>query len=210
MFETRKPVTLAGSTLTHSCHVCAFFHTQEEKYRILMPFIKEGLENGDRAFHIVNATHRAEHLRRLQQEGIDTSAVEATGQLEIQHWQDTYLKNGRFDQYLMMETLKKAIAPSNNPPGKQSRNIAHMEWALEDLPGVHDIVEYEARLNQTLPKQHDPVICTYDLSRFDAGMVIDVMRTHPMVIVGGILQENPFYVPPEEMLREIEARKSTN
>lgn len=175
-----------------------------------MPFIKEGLENGDRAFHIVNATHRAEHLRRLQQEGIDTSVVEATGQLEIQHWQDTYLKNGRFDQHLMMETLKKAIAPSNNPPGKHSRNIAHMEWALEDLPGVHDIVEYEARLNQTLPKQHDPVICTYDLSRFDAGMVIDVMRTHPMVIVGGILQENPFYVPPEEMLREIEARKSTN
>lgn len=210
MSQIRKPVTLAGSTLTHSCHVCAFFHTQEEKYRVLMPFIKEGLENGDRAFHIVNATHRAEHLRRLQQEGIDTSVVEATGQLEIQHWQDTYLKNGRFDQHLMMETLKKAIAPSNNPPGKHSRNIAHMEWALEDLPGVHDIVEYEARLNQTLPKQHDPVICTYDLSRFDAGMVIDVMRTHPMVIVGGILQENPFYVPPEEMLREIEARKSTN
>ncbi|MEC4717674.1 MEDS domain-containing protein [Noviherbaspirillum sp. CPCC 100848] len=210
MSEIGKPIKLAGSTLTHSCHICAFFHTQEEKYRVLMPFIKEGLENGDRAFHIVNASHRAEHLQRLQQEGIDTSAAEATGQLEIQHWQETYLKNGRFDQHLMIDTLKEAIAPSKNPPGKLSRNIAHMEWALEDLPGVHDIVEYEARLNQVLPKRHDPVICTYDLSRFDAGMVIDVMRTHPMVIVGGILQENPFYVPPEEMLREIEARKTTN
>lgn len=70
-----------------------------------------------------------------------------------------------------------------------------MEWALEELPGVHDIVEYETRLNYVLPKFHDPVICTYDLSRFDASVVIDIMRTHPMVIIGGILQENPFYVP---------------
>ncbi len=172
-----------------------------------MPFIKEGFENGDRAFHIVNSYRRAGHLSRLEQEGIDTAAAEARGQLEVQHWQDTYIKDGRFDQYLMIETLKEKLAPENTPPGKISRNIANMEWALEDLPGVHDIVEYEARLNQALPKDHDPVICTYDLSRFDASMVIDVMRTHPMVIIGGILQENPFYVPPEEMLREIEARK---
>ena len=53
---------------------------------------------------------------------------------------------------------------------------------------------------------HDPVICTYDLSRFDASVVIDIMRTHPMVIVGGILQENPFYVPPDEMLKELKER----
>jgi hypothetical protein len=27
-----------------------------------------------------------------------------------------------------------------------------------------------------------------------------------MVIVGGILQENPFYVPPDEMLKELKDR----
>ena len=50
------------------------------------------------------------------------------------------------------------------------------------------------------------MICTYDLSRFEASVVIDIMRTHPMVIIGGILQENPFYVPPDEMLRELKER----
>ncbi len=29
-----------------------------------------------------------------------------------------------------------------------------------------------------------------------------------MVIVGGILQENPFFVPPDEMLRELRARRT--
>ncbi len=207
MAETKKPVKLAGSVLTHSCHVCAFFHSEEEKYKVLMPFIKEGFEQGDRAFHIVDPKGRAEHLKRLEREGIDTAAAEADGRLEVLHWQETYIKDGRFDQHRMTETLMQALAPGNAPPGKISRNIASMEWALEDLPGVHDIVEYEARLNQVLPPHHDPVICTYDLSQFDASAVIDIMRTHPMVIIGGILQENPFYVPPEEMIKEIKLRE---
>ncbi len=28
-----------------------------------------------------------------------------------------------------------------------------------------------------------------------------------MVIIGGILQENPFFVPPDEFLRELRARR---
>ena len=35
---------------------------------------------------------------------------------------------------------------------------------------------------------------------------MDIMRTHPMVIIGGILQENPFYVPPDEMMKELKER----
>jgi hypothetical protein len=34
------------------------------------------------------------------------------------------------------------------------------------------------------------------------------MRTHPMIIIGGILQENPFFVPPDEFLRELRERHS--
>ena len=209
MSIVNKPVNLAGSALTHSCHACAFFHTKEEEYRVLLPFIMEGFERGDRAFHIVGPEHRAGHLARLAQEGIDTAEAEAQGRLEVRNWDETYLKDGRFDQDLMIETLLKMIDPSNAPPGKMSRNIANMEWALEDRPGVHEIVEYEARLNQALPARHNPVVCTYDLSQFDASVVIDIMRTHPMVIIGGILQENPFFVPPEQMLQELQARKDS-
>lgn len=206
MMETMKPVRLAGSVLSHSCHVCAFFHSKEEEYRVLMPFIKDGFEQGDRAFHIVDPSRRPDHLRRLERDGIDVARAEATGQLEVRRWQDAYIQDDYFDQYRMITTIKEALDPVKRPPGRLTRLIANMEWALEDLPGVHDIVEYETRLNHVLPDYHDPVICTYDLSRFDASVVIDIMRTHPMTIIGGILQENPFYVPPDEMLRELAGR----
>jgi hypothetical protein len=39
-----------------------------------------------------------------------------------------------------------------------TRLVAHMDWALEDFPGVNDLVEYETRLNFILPKYKDPVI----------------------------------------------------
>lgn len=203
---TMEPVHLAGSVLSRSCHVCAFFHSKEEEYRVLLPFIKEGFDQGDRAFHVVDPNHRAQHLRRLERDGIDVAAAETKGQLEVRRWQEAYIEGGHFDQYRMIETIKEALDPVKKPPGRLTRLVANMEWALEDLPGVNDIVEYETRLNFVLPEYQDPVICTYDLSRFDASVVIDIMRTHPMTIIGCVLQENPFYVPPGEMLRELAER----
>jgi hypothetical protein len=206
MPETKEPVRLAGSVLRRSSHVCAFFHSREEEYRVQMPFIKDGFERGDRACHFVDPKQRADHLRRLEQAGIDLADAGARGQLDVRSWDEGYVDGGRFDQHRMIERILEIVNPANKPPGKLTRGIAHMEWALEDLPGVHDLVEYETLLNYVLPEYDDPIVCVYDLSRFDAGVVIDIMRTHPMVIVGGILQENPFYVPPDEMLKELEER----
>ena len=87
-----------------------------------------------------------------------------------------------------------------------TRLVAQMEWALQDLPGADDLLEYEIRLNYLLPRYDDPLICTYDLARFGGGLLIDILRTHPVVIIGGILQENPFFVPPDEFLRELRQR----
>src|SRR5439155_10800702 len=90
-----------------------------------------------------------------------------------------------------------------------TRLVAQMEWALRDLPGVDDLLEYEIRLNYLLPRCDDPLLCTYDLARFGGGHLIDILRTHPVVIIGGILQENPFFVPPDEFLAELRRRAPT-
>jgi hypothetical protein len=54
----------------------------------------------------------------------------------------------------------------------------------------------------------DAVICTYRFGEFGADTVIDIMRTHPMVIIDGILHRNPFFVPPGEFLREFRERRT--
>jgi hypothetical protein len=59
-----------------------------------------------------------------------------------------------------------------------------------------------------IPKYEGPVICTYDLTKFGASVVMDALRTHPFVIIGGLLQENPFFVSPDQLLLEIRERQS--
>src|ERR687897_1004583 len=98
MAEMKEPVRLAGSVLRRSCHVCAFFHSKEEEYRVLMPFIKDGFERGDRACHFVDPAQRADHLRRMEQAGVDLADAEAKGQLAVRSGDEGYLDGGRFDQ----------------------------------------------------------------------------------------------------------------
>jgi hypothetical protein len=205
-----KQVRLAGSVLDRSRHVCAFFHSKEE-YRVLLPFIKEGFEQGDRAFHMVDPRHRAEHLRRLQEAGIPVADAERKGQLEVRRWEDAQFRDGHFDQNRMLALLEEVLAGGKAQGFPLTRLMADMEWALEDRPGLEDFLEFETRVNYLTPKYHDVVLCcTYDLGRFRANVIMDVLRTHPMVIIGGILQENPFFVPPDEFLRELRERAGQN
>jgi hypothetical protein len=73
---------------------------------------------------------------------------------------------------------------------------------------VDDFLEYECRLNDIIPQYKDAVICLYNLSKCGGNLIIDVMRTHPMILIGGIVQENPFFVPPDEFLRELRERRA--
>jgi hypothetical protein len=82
-----------------------------------------------------------------------------------------------------------------------------MDWAVEDRSHVDDVIEFESRVNDVWLRHDDAVICTYHLGRFGSDAVIDIMRTHRMVIIGGILQQNPFFVPPDEFLREFRQRR---
>jgi hypothetical protein len=201
-----KPVRLAGSVLDRSRHVCAFFHHKEEEYRVLLPFIKEGFDQGDRAFHMVAPRHRAEHLRRLQEAGIDVAEAERKGQLEVRRWEDAQFRDGHFAQDRMLGLLEEVLAGGKAQGFPVTRLISNMEWALEDWPGLEDFLEFETRVNYLAPKYDDVLCCTYDLARFGADVVMDVLRTHPTVIIGGTLQQNPFFVPPDEFLRELRER----
>lgn len=206
MSQPMQPVRLAGSTIDRSCHACAFFHSRAEEEQVLLPFVKEGYERGEKSFHVVDASHRPERINQLKGAGIDVVRAEATGQVEVRGWEQAYLRGGCFDQKKMLALIEEALRGGREGGFGMTRLWANMEWALEDCPGVEDIVEYETRLNHILPKYDDVVVCTYDLNKFSAGVVMDIMRTHPFVIIGGILQENPFFVPPDEFLKELRGR----
>jgi hypothetical protein len=156
--------------------------------------------------HLIDPPDRDAHVRRLREAGVDVTAAERRHQLELLPWDETYLRDGRFDQSAMAGMVDEILGNAAADGYPRTRGIAYMEWALGDRPGVSDLVEYEARLNDVLAEHADVVICAYDLMKFPAHLILDVLRAHPAAIVGGALRENPFYTPPATMIAELKER----
>jgi len=207
MGTSEQSMQFAGGILGQHRHICAFFNSVEEEHRVLRSFIKDGFDGGERAFHIVDPDQVKEHLSWLGETGINVERAMDTGQLQVCPWQDAYLREDRFDPDAMLAYLEKTLQSGAAGGYPLTRLLAHMEWALLDKQGVEDLLEYGTRLNYVAPKYEDPVICTYDLTKTRATMAIDIMRTHPVVIMGGLVHENPFFVPPDQFLREIRERQ---
>ena len=211
--EKSRPIRLAGSALGNRAHICAFFNNPDEEYEILTPFIKEGLDLGEKAMHTVDPRRRSEHIERLRSSGIDIEAATQNGQFELRDWTNTHLHHGECDLSHTLALFQQVATNARQDGFPLVRFITHMEWALEMEMGVNDLLAYEAKANEIWIRQDgpiNPVVCTYDLSRFSGDIIVDVMRTHPLVIIGGIVQENPFFVDPEEFLGQLQERPRTS
>lgn len=209
MKKDATPISLAGSELGNTRHVCAFFSSDDEEYQVLLPFMKAGFDCGDKAIHVVNPDQRHDHLHRLAAVGIDTAAAERCGQLELRSNTETYLRDGSFDQDRMLAVFEQLASGNAKHGFPLSRIVCRMDWAAESRVFVDNVIEFESRVNDVWRCHDDAVICTYHLGQFSGDAVVDILRTHPMVILGGILQRNPFFVPPEQFLPEFRKRRAT-
>jgi hypothetical protein len=208
MVNSEHSVEIAGVNLAGRNHVCAFFNTIDEEYRVLGSFFKSGFDRGEKLAQIVDLENREEHLKRLAEAGINVKEMINAGQLEVLPWTDMYVRDHRFDQDAMLRSVE-TLVQSGAAAGYGLTKLVghHMDWVFLDKAATYNLVEYEARLNHVLSRYDHPVICNYNPSKFGAQVAMDIVRTHPLVIIGGLLRENPFFVPPEQFLNEMRERR---
>jgi hypothetical protein len=197
---------LGSPDLLGPCHACAFFLDPEEEYRVLLPFAADCARCGERCLHFIDPLRDRERRERLAEAGVEVSETAAGGRAELRSWDDVYLRGGRFDQDEMLALIEEAMTMGR--PFGRTRLWANMEWVLKGLPGSDDLIEYESRLNPIIDKHTDVVICAYEHGKYSASVVMDILRAHPMVIIGDVLQQNPLYVPTEQFLEDLRQRRA--
>jgi hypothetical protein len=171
-------------------------------FRIFDPFIAEGLERGDRLSFIVNPNEKAAWVLHFRQLRLDIHKLLDAGRFEVRSWAEAFDRDSQFDKEGMLRLLDDLLGSSRSP---RIRLVSKMGWIV-DQDSADDLLEFEARANYLLPNHEHVVICIYDRARFSGDVMIDVLRTHPMALIGGILQVNPFFVPPAEFLAELRSR----
>jgi hypothetical protein len=194
------PIPFAGSILTDYRYVCAFFSSPQEEYHALLLFVVDGLQHGERAYHVLPSRYREEHVEQLRNAGIDVTAAQQPRQLEVATSNETYLRGGRFNKEAMLALIQETPRTGARLGFPLTRMIAYAETVLEDWSKVDEWIEYETWVSKVLRGYDDVVICTYDTNLLNGAVAFDILRTHPMVIVGGLLYQNPFFVEPDELL----------
>lgn len=181
------PVRICGAALGQRRHLCGLFNGPDDTYATLLPFIVDGLRQGQHAGHLVAPATRAAHLERLAGAGIDVRNALATGQLEVRTWDQSYLRGGRFDPVGMLLFIQQSLAQARARGYAISRLIGFMGWTVAGAARVDEIAGYEAELDTFMRGKADSLVCAYDLSQHPASLIVEVQAAHPLAVVNGTL-----------------------
>ncbi|PSQ45391.1 histidine kinase [Halobacteriales archaeon SW_6_65_15] len=178
-------------------HLALIYESREEQFAAAIPFMRQGLERGERCMYIADENSREEVLDAMREADVDVDSAVESGALTLHTKQDTYCRNGAFDPDDMIEFLRDAIERASEEY-KALRVAGEMTWIFGDEPSVTDLVEYEGKLNDLLPRENGIALCQYNRNRFPPEVLRDVIRTHPHLVYDNTVSHNCYYTPPEE------------
>jgi hypothetical protein len=198
-----ETIAAPGLQLSNGDHVCVFCRGGERD-ELLVPFLTDGVSAGDRCLAVVDTSEPEELLDAL---GTGGGAAHRADQLTVLASRDVYMTDRGFDMDGMLDFYGAELrGVAEGRSGYDCiRTAGEMSWALRDIPGVEDLLAYEARVNQVMaanPEAAAISLCLYDVERFDAELIVGVLRTHPKAVIAGTVIDNPFYIQPDEFLRQ--------
>lgn len=180
-------------------HLCMICETQEEQLSAAVPFIKIGLERGEKCIYIADATTAAALMDVMREKGINVDFAVRQGRLTITNG-DIYPYHDGFDPDRMIEWWEEAASTAESAGFSALRVAGEMTCVTGLDPRPERPTEYEAKLNQFVLDHDALAICQYDRRLFPPEVILNILRTHPVVIYGGCVCENPYDVTPEEFL----------
>ncbi len=190
-------------------HLCLIYETAEEQLAAVVPYIQLGLERNEYCAYIVDDRTLEEVQGALISAGIDVKSAIARGQLSFLTKREAYLESGAFDPHLMMNFLDHAVHEAVNKGYTGFRVVGEMTWGLGNECGCDRLIEYENLLNEFFPGSKATAICAYNKNRFSPEMIRDVLRTHPIAILGNEVCDNLYYETPKMILGEESVAKRT-
>jgi len=188
-----------GLSIPPGTHICAFFRGVSERDQIMVPFLREGLRAGNKCICIVDEEVGGVRTA-LGADGGPPADAERS-QLDIRSSKETYLRRGTFSTQETLSFWDDSVGTAlNDDAFPFVRSAGETTWTLNELPSLYDFLTYEAELNRFLPRYPQVIMCLYDLDHFGGQVVVDILKTHPKVLMGGTVLENLHYLEPDEFL----------
>ena len=178
-------------------HLCLIYDSPVEKLAALVPFLRTGLARGERSLFLGRLSSCRAIEQHLVSEGLPVGREVDRGALVLLSDRDSWLDRGRFDPNGFKDLLRRAEQQAMDDGFSGLRATWDVSWLLENAPGAEQWIAFEAGLNAFLAGSRTSALCRYSRSRSPAALLEDVLRTHPLALLGHQVCPNAFYEPPE-------------
>lgn len=179
-------------------HICALYSGPAERDRLLFPFLREGMLEGDKCLCLVDDAQVASSVRDWVEGRPGSEQPLRSEQLDVDRTSDAYLDSGRFSVEHMRSFLSGRMALAAESDFPMLRAAGEMSWMLPQLGGADGLFIYESVVNQIVEDMPAVFMCMYDLQGFGVSMLVDVLRTHPKVLLDRTVLDNPHFLTQVE------------
>ncbi|TMB62051.1 MAG: PAS domain-containing protein, partial [Deltaproteobacteria bacterium] len=192
------PLIAALEQLGPHDHLSSIYESQQEHFAVAISFIRIGLDRGEKCVYIAGDGTLRDVREALQAEGIDVDRAVASNSLVSTTKEQAYLKRGSFDLDWRFSFWTEATELAMSEGFSALRAIDETEWVLRGTFGLERWMEYESRLTHSLSQSNCVALCPYNRRLFPPELILEVIRTHPIVVCGNTVCRNFYHVPPDE------------
>jgi len=197
---TETDLGFAEARVPVGTHICQIFSDDEERDVATLNFLRMGLLQREKTACFSEKLNEDRLADFVGQQGLGLSELKARGTYQQAASKGVYFQGGIFDPERMLSLLTTFHAGSLAEGYPAARVIGEMDPAVRSMPGGNRLMEYEVRVSVLLRQHPVTAMCQYDAREFDGATILDVLRVHPLMVVRNMVVQNPFFLPPEQVL----------
>lgn len=162
----------------HGDHICVFYRNEDALREVLVPYIAEGLRNGERCFCAQKPYMCRQLLYDLNFLGVNTEQAIRNGALEIHTEDEAYFPNKRFEPSVMMDMLMRSLEDALAKGFTGLRTAGELSWAAQGQMDCDQLLKYEKEVNECFPGKAAIGLCQYDMNEFAPEVLDAVVEAH--------------------------------
>jgi hypothetical protein len=188
-------------------HICQLYSKVTEIPAVTAHLLRVGLSLSEKCLFAAAPAQVKELREELQKLQVDVDELLESGQLVLYEEREPFLaQNGkRFDPYFLLSSHQTFIAQALREGWKAVRISIDMTWLSKDIASAEQILKYEAASDAVFTFQNAPIIALmhYDHSKLMPSLVVEMLKLHPISVVGKYIKRNPYYLNSEQYMLKI-------
>jgi hypothetical protein len=188
-------------------HICQLYSKVTEIPGVTARLMRVGLSVSEKCMFAAAPAQVKELRDELQKLQVNVDELLASGQLVLHEERELFLANNgkRFDPYFLLSSHQTFIAQALREGWQAVRISIDMTWLAKDVATPEQILKYEAASDAVFTFQNAPIIALmhYDHSKLLPSLVVELLKLHPIAVVGKYIKRNPFYLNSEQYMLKI-------